>query len=246
MNLLWKIRHKLIKLILYHADGIIYNSQYLFNCGKKFFDIKEDNSLISPIGYNPNIFHQNINYDERGNIILYVGRMDAKKGIYRMFNIFEYIKDYLNENKYTILLIGRIEDDEFIEKLNRIEDVLSIKYIGEKSKQELVKLYNSALLTVVPSLYEALGLVAIESMACGTPVACYPVGGLNEIIVDQFNGLNLAINSDKKSSFILKDALARKGVLEKYSETAKEDVQKYNINNTHRDMLTFINKIILS
>lgn len=52
----------------------------------------------------------------------------------------------------------------------------------------LIDLYNSCKLMVVPSLQEAYGKTAGESMACGTPVVAFNVGGLSDIIDHKING----------------------------------------------------------
>jgi starch synthase len=49
--------------------------------------------------------------------------------------------------------------------------------------------YPAGDVTVVPSLTEPFGLVAIEAMACGKPVIASRVGGLQEIVVDRVTGL---------------------------------------------------------
>jgi glycosyltransferase involved in cell wall biosynthesis len=50
-------------------------------------------------------------------------------------------------------------------------------------------LYRSADCLVIPSLYEPFGIVALEGMACETPVIASRVGGLQEIVVDGETGL---------------------------------------------------------
>ena len=46
----------------------------------------------------------------------------------------------------------------------------------------------------MPSVYEPFGLVAIEAMACGTPVVAYGTGGLPEIITDGIDGIMIGPN----------------------------------------------------
>ena len=52
-----------------------------------------------------------------------------------------------------------------------------------------MKAYNQAVLTVFPSLLEPLGLVPLESMACGTPVVGVAEGGIRETIINYKTGL---------------------------------------------------------
>jgi glycosyltransferase involved in cell wall biosynthesis len=65
----------------------------------------------------------------------------------------------------------------------------NIRFLGRVSNDALRKLYSSADLTVFPSTWqEPFGLVLLESMACGTPVLAFGVGGVPEIVVEGRNG----------------------------------------------------------
>ncbi len=58
-----------------------------------------------------------------------------------------------------------------------------VKFLGFLSEESLRQSYQAANLTVVPSQeLEGFGLTILESLACGTPVLCTPVGGMQEIV----------------------------------------------------------------
>lgn len=88
---------------------------------------------------------------KRENMILYVGRTDANKGIDHLYSI--------PKNKYEIHCVSN-------DKIAR-EDFIVHKKISDS---ELLNLYSLASLVVVPSRYEAFSYVALESLMCGTPV----------------------------------------------------------------------------
>lgn len=58
----------------------------------------------------------------------------------------------------------------------------NVYFIGHKSQRTLKKLYNIADVFAMPSRQEAFGLVAIEALACGTPVVCSETGGMKDYI----------------------------------------------------------------
>jgi glycosyltransferase involved in cell wall biosynthesis len=64
----------------------------------------------------------------------------------------------------------------------------SCRFVGVITHQEVLTAMSQADLTVVPSRCEAFGLVALESLAVGTPVLASAVGGLREIIQDDQQG----------------------------------------------------------
>jgi glycosyltransferase involved in cell wall biosynthesis len=60
-----------------------------------------------------------------------------------------------------------------------------VHLLGFLPEEHLPLAYQAADLTVVPSqLLEGFGLIVLESLACGTPVLCTPVGGMQEILIN--------------------------------------------------------------
>ena len=64
----------------------------------------------------------------------------------------------------------------------------SIKFLGWKTKEELNKCYRSADVFVFPSKTDTFGIVLIEALACGTPIAGFNVTGPKDIVVEGVNG----------------------------------------------------------
>lgn len=76
----------------------------------------------------------------------------------------------------------------YLEQLARHKQV-DLRFAGSVSDDELVALYNRALLTVYAPLREPFGLVPLESMACATPVVAVSEGGTVETILHEQTGL---------------------------------------------------------
>jgi D-inositol-3-phosphate glycosyltransferase len=243
MNTLWKIRKYLINLVVQKSNGIIYVSNYLYEISKKYFNAKKNKSLVSPIGYNQNLFFNKTKFENKDKTILYVGRIDSKKGIFKFFSILSTLSNYLNENNYLVKVIGRVDDPLFFDTFNKYKKEYNVEYIGEKNRTELGDYFNSAILTIVPSFYEAFGLVAVESLACGTPVACFPVGGFSDYMEDNYNGIFLNQSDDVKSGEKILNYLQNEELMKECSQNSPASVEKYNIIYTHEKNLEFINNV---
>jgi glycosyltransferase involved in cell wall biosynthesis len=78
----------------------------------------------------------------------------------------------------------------------------NVEFVGFKTGAELAFYYNVADVFVFPSRWETFGIVMIEAMACGTPVAAYPCQGPEDVIDEGITG---CMNEDLKQA--VKDAL---------------------------------------
>ena len=87
------------------------------------------------------------------------------------------------------LIGGDIDEEEPDKELARLQALKNelgigdlVTFLGRRSQEALPYYYASADVVVMPSLYESFGMVALEAMACGTPVVASDVGGLSYIV----------------------------------------------------------------
>lgn len=154
-----------------------------------------------------------------GPLVLFVGRIDPVKGIDTLFDGFKRLIDSRDwdGSEPKLVFIGGIIDPENGEDgmdadLRRVKEQADALGIGDRilfrgsQPRELLPHYYSAVdVCTVPSRYESFGLVAVEAMACGTPIVASRVGGLQFTIRDGQSGL-LVPHSDPVA---LSDALER-------------------------------------
>ena len=116
-------------------------------------------------------------------IFLYVGRVAVEK------NINAFLEIDLPGSKWVV------GDGPALAEIK--EKYPNINYLGVLQQQELAKVYAAADVFVFPSKTDTFGLVLLEAMACGTPVAAYPVTGPIDVLGNSKAG---AMNEDLREA----------------------------------------------
>ena len=131
-------------------------------------------------------------YGDFEKIVLFVGRVSKMKGLDTLFKA---AKIYENDNVLT-LIAGDGSYRPELEKMKKELELKNIIFLGNKTQSELNDLYNISDVLVLPSRSEALPLVAIESLACGTPAVITNLPGIDNIITKDV-GLTFEMDNEK-------------------------------------------------
>jgi D-inositol-3-phosphate glycosyltransferase len=127
-------------------------------------------------------------------MILFVGRIDPVKGLDTLVRAMALVvqEDPRWRHDACLCVIGgdRSDDPSLLNvEMARIDALRAelgltelVTFLGPQAQEELPYYYAAAEVVVVPSRYESFGLVALEAMACGTPVIASDVGGLSTLI----------------------------------------------------------------
>jgi D-inositol-3-phosphate glycosyltransferase len=107
-----------------------------------------------------------------------------------------------------------------------IEDRTS--FVGAVAHERLPLYYSAADLTVMPSSYESFGLVAVESLACGTPVVATRVGGLTSIVRDGETGVLVPWRDADLFADRLRQVLEDEPLHRRMGRRARESVLRYS------------------
>ena len=125
-------------------------------------------------------------------VILFVGRIEPLKGIDTLLWAISLVRRKRPDLVcgMCVPIIGgnpyRIEDNDEMVRLQALRKALEIEevvtFLGAQDQDVLQYYYAAAEMVVMPSDYESFGMVALEAMACGTPVIASDVGGLSHLV----------------------------------------------------------------
>ena len=193
-------------------------------------------------GYNEDIFYiKKYNREEvlkkvgiegkYKNIVLFSGRLVQVKGVDILLKS---AKIYEKEDTLTIIAGDGILHKELEEMSARL-NLKNVIFIGNRSQPELNELYNIADVSVLCSRYEGFGLVAIESLACGTPVVATDLDCLKDVVKKEFGEI-----VEKENPKALAEGIIN--VLNKKEKYNSEKIANHVKNNYNQSIL--IDKVI--
>ncbi len=185
---------------------------------------------VIPCGVNLELFHpldRKLARRELGlnghKILLYVGRIEPLKGTGPLLRTMACLKD---RDDLELIIVGGDDDSRAeIDRLKKLSRELgvaeAVTFQGRVHHERLPYYYSAADACVVPSYYESFGLVALEALACGTPVVAADVGDLKRIIRPGETGYVVADNSPRLLAEKIKKVLADPADAERISKSVR-------------------------
>lgn len=179
----------LYKHISRRPDAIMAISKYI---EKKLKQYNWDKVYYCPngirrIGRTDCLEKKRITLEDKKQTVLFVGRLTKPKGVHLLIEAFAGLGEWHDVAELVIVGDGEEEDNlrRQAQKYN-----CDVKFYGRVNHDEVIHIYKSAYVVVVPSLwYEVLNTVAIEAALLGKPVIASNMPGFSDIIIDGVTGL---------------------------------------------------------
>jgi glycosyltransferase involved in cell wall biosynthesis len=177
---------------------------------------------------------EKLGIDPAAKVVFYIGRFDPRKGIETLVRAIA-LSRWRNQDNLQVFIGGGsrpgqsdgIERDRLVDLTQDLGLTDVIIFPGRISDIDLPLYYAAADVCVVPSHYEPFGLVAIESMASGTPVVASQVGGLQFTIVHEETGLLVPVKDEVAFAHAVDRILDNPDWRDRLGQAGRERVATY-------------------
>jgi UDP-glucose:(heptosyl)LPS alpha-1,3-glucosyltransferase len=235
------------KQIVKNSKKIIVVSDKLKRDFINCYGVAEDKIAVIPNGVNLNIFKPNqtarrkirslYGFEEDEIILIFVGHMFKAKGL-------DYIIEAIsNLTNVKLLVVGEDPNIEaYRENVIRIGIQEKVIFAG-KILNGIEEYYAASDIFLLPSSSEGFPISGIEAAATGLPVICTKVAGLDEMIIDSYNGFFVNRDSEQikeKLQILIKNDDIRKQM----GINARETAVKYSWENVTKRTLQVYKEVV--
>jgi len=171
-------------------------------------------------------------------IFLFIGRIEIDKGLMYLIHAIRKLK---NTNKnFEVRLVGiGLNQDYFKKLVTRLNLTEYIKFLGKKSRNEIIDCFYESDVFILPSLHEGFPLTLLEAWAAELPVIITNVGGISKICTNKENALVVPPKNSEAITEAMLELIKNKNLREKLGKNGKKLVEeKYSLGKVVKKILS--------
>jgi glycogen(starch) synthase len=217
------------------ADAVITCSHYMRDHVADIYGLDEARVAVIPNGIDPLDLQPVEDLDAlrarfaqpHERLVLLVGRLVYEKGFQIALEALPGVIERLGDVRFLVAGSGTAESElrAQAEALGLAKHGTFLGWIGD---DVLHSLYRIADLTVVPSIYEPFGLVALEAMASGCPCIVADTGGLREVVPNEQVGLRFESRDPVSLAGMMERVLSDDALRDRLVAEASEHVLRFD------------------
>ncbi len=219
------------KWILPECDNIITVSHWMREQIMRLYpDTK--NITVIPNGINLSTFSpgrpeiEALPHADNRKVILYVGRLSPEKGLDVLMRSVARI--ITQEDRLHLVVVGTGKDQFYYDMCMELGLAKHVTFLGFVNDEAILRsIYRQADVVVVPSVFEAFGLVALEAMACGAPTIVTDVGGLPDVVVNNSCGLVVPARDEQAIIDAILLVINNQNVADRFRSNGLERVKRF-------------------
>ncbi|MBI5667988.1 MAG: glycosyltransferase [Chloroflexi bacterium] len=131
---------------------------------------------------------------------------ETRKGVHYLPSLLQHLKASLSDEAYGLVLVGDQLPDAMLAELQAILPVYPLGHMSDQIR--LAKIYSAADCFIIPSMIDNFPNVVLESLACGTPVAGFKVGGIPDMIQQGQTGILVDMGDTRQMAVAVGQMLA--------------------------------------
>jgi glycosyltransferase involved in cell wall biosynthesis len=206
------------------ARAVIAISRQVASDAMALYDIPPERVKLIMNGFDESIFHtmnldrakvlRSFGIDNLPEVVItFVGKLTSFKGVDVLLEAASIYESRLGDAMTLIVGDGDLHDRLLSQ--SKSLGLKDVRFLGHQPQPKIARLLNISNLSVVPSRVEPFGLVAVEALACGTPVIATNEGGLVDFVDERVGWLVDVDDPDQLSDAIIEairsDAKTNKG-----------------------------------
>jgi glycosyltransferase involved in cell wall biosynthesis len=208
--------------VIRRCDRVLTSSRETAREIERDFGVRADRIRNVANGLDTEFFRPGNGTPRKSHPLLFVGNTDdPKKGIRYLLEAMTHLPEKI---RLTIVDDGTPLKTFAPDLARKLGVAGRVTFTGKLSAEDLRREYQSAQVTVVPSLYEGFGLPAAESLACATPVVATTAGALPEVVGEEGTGFLVPPRDARALAAGIQQALEDEGGREKMGRTGRERV----------------------
>lgn len=177
-------------------------------------------------------------------VVLFVGRLAARKGVFDALEIFRRALD--GNPGAQLAVVGEGPQKRGLQARVRRQGLeSSVRLVGSVPFPELQAMYASADVVLYPSFWEGQGLIVGEAWASGTPVVAAEVGWVPEVVRQGENGYSHPVRDVATAARHLSALLADPEAARRMGETGRRDVLERHTWAHHVDRLEKVYELVM-